>query len=127
MKTFKIILLMAVVLATTLSVSAKKKGEKTVVFNVTLHCGSCKAKVDKNIPYEKGVKKMVSDLEAQTVSITYKDDKTTEENLKKALEKLDIPVKGIKKCTDKKECTDEKDSKKKDKKKNSKKAKAEKK
>lgn len=116
MKTFKIIVLIAVVLTSALTVSAKKKGETTVVFNVTLHCGSCKAKVEKNIPYEKGVKKLVADLEAQTVTITYKDGKTTEENLKKALEKLEIPVKGIKKCAvkkdTKKDCSEKKDCKK---------------
>ena len=113
MKTFKIIVLIAVALTSALTVSAKKKESKTVVFDVTLDCGSCKAKIEKNIPYEKGVKKLAVDMEAQTVTITYKDDKTTEVNLKKAIEKLEIPVKGIEVCTAKKDgkkaCAEKKD------------------
>ena len=96
MKAIKILLLVTVVVLTNLVTFAAKKEEKTVVFNVVMHCKNCKARVDKNIPYEKGVKKLKSDLETQTVAITFREDKNTIENLRKALvEKAKVEVKGI--------------------------------
>ena len=56
MKVVRLVLIMVVVLSAAMSVNAQKKNEKTVIFNANLHCESCKAKVEKNIPYEKGVK-----------------------------------------------------------------------
>lgn len=108
MKTLRIVLMLALILTTTLAVSAQKKGEKTVVYNATLHCESCKAKVEKNLPYEKGVKDMKIDMKAQTITVTFRDDKNTTEGIQKAIEKLSIPVAGVatagaEKCT--KDCT----------------------
>lgn len=94
MKVFKMILVLAVVFTAALSVEAQKKGEKTVVFNADLHCGSCKSKVEKNIPYEKGVKDLKVDMKAKTVTITFREDKNTVEQLRKAIEKLHIEVTG---------------------------------
>lgn len=95
MKAIKMVLILAVALTTALSVNAQKKGEKTVVFNANLHCESCKAKVEKNIPFEKGVKNMKVDMKAQTITVTFREDKNTTENLKKAIEKLSVEVKGV--------------------------------
>ena len=53
MKVVRLVLIMVVVLSAAMSVNAQKKNEKTVIFNANLHCESCKAKVEKNIPYEK--------------------------------------------------------------------------
>lgn len=89
------ILVLAVVLTTALSAIAQKKGDKTVVFNAVLHCESCKAKVEKNLPYEKGVKDLKVDLKNQTITVTFKEDKNTTENLQKAIEKLNVEVKGL--------------------------------
>ncbi len=50
MKVVRLILIMIVVLSAALSVSAQKKNEKTVMFSANLHCESCKAKVEKNLP-----------------------------------------------------------------------------
>ena len=75
--------------------NAQKKNEKTVIFNANLHCESCKAKVEKNIPYEKGVKDLKVDMKTQTITVTFREDKNTTENLQKAIEKLNIEVKGI--------------------------------
>ncbi|MDR0560465.1 MAG: heavy-metal-associated domain-containing protein [Prevotellaceae bacterium] len=66
------------------------KNKKVVTFNVNMHCHACQQKVEKNIPWEKGVKDLKVDLTAKTVKITYDPKKTTEENLKKAIEKLDF-------------------------------------
>ncbi len=106
----KFVLILAVMFTTALSVNAQKKGEKTVVFNANLHCNSCKAKVEKNLPYEKGVKDLKIDMEKQTITVSFREDKNSTENLQKAIEKLGIEVKGIagksgdEACA-KKECT----------------------
>ena len=86
MKVVRLVLIMVVVLSAAM---------KTVIFNANLHCESCKAKVEKNIPYEKGVKDLKVDMKTQTITVTFREDKNTTENLQKAIEKLNIEVKGI--------------------------------
>lgn len=84
-------LLLAVGTAFALSAQDKKDDKaktETVVYDVALHCASCKAKVEKNIPYEKGVKDLVVDLPNKTVTVTFDPTKNTAEGLRKAIEKL---------------------------------------
>ena len=95
MKLMKIFLMLSVVLTLTLSAEAQKKNEKTVVFKTHLHCESCKAKVEKNLPFEKGVKDLKIDMQAKTITVTYREDKNSLENIQKALEKLDVKVEGM--------------------------------
>lgn len=74
----------------------KAKAEvKEVVFNVNLHCNSCVKKVQENISFEKGVKGLEVSLEKQTVAVKYDPAKTSVETLKKAIEKLNVPVKSV--------------------------------
>jgi copper chaperone CopZ len=65
-----------------------KKGKETVTFNISMDCHSCEKKIKDNMRFEKGVTGIKTDLNAQTVQITYKADKTNEENLSAALTKL---------------------------------------
>jgi copper chaperone CopZ len=67
---------------------AKKKKSEEVTFTVNMYCENCKTKIEKNISWEKGVKDLTIDLEKKTVEIVYDAKKTTEEKLKKAIEKL---------------------------------------
>ena len=78
MKVVRLVLIMVVVLSAAMSVNAQKKNEKTVIFNANLHCESCKV-----------------DMKTQTITVTFREDKNTTENLQKAIEKLNIEVKGI--------------------------------
>lgn len=94
MRTIRFVLMVAIMLIAAVSANAEKKGEKTVIFSANLHCKSCVAKVEKNIPFEKGVKDLKVDMETKTITITFREDKNSEENLKKAIEKLNIQVKG---------------------------------
>ncbi|WP_421919490.1 cation transporter [Marinifilum sp.] len=98
-KLFKSTLLMlSIVLVSTLSYAGNKgtKAVETVVFKVEMDCMGCAGKIEKNIPFEKGVKKLDVDFKAQKVSISYRTDKTNKENLKKAIEKLKFKVEEIK-------------------------------
>ena len=99
------IILAAVFLFTVGAVSAQdKKVEKKpnnkeaqVVFSVNMHCDGCEQKVKKNIPFEKGVKDLTTDLSKQLVTVTYLTDKTDKAKLKKAIEKLGYTCEEVKK------------------------------
>ncbi|MEN9919606.1 MAG: hypothetical protein RL662_2042 [Bacteroidota bacterium] len=91
MKT-KIFLLIAI-LFTTFNVcaqdkKAKKKNKEEVVFDVSMTCGKCKKKIEKNIAFEKGVTDLKVDLPSKTVMLEYNSSKTSVENLRKAFEEL---------------------------------------
>ncbi|WP_321282043.1 heavy metal-associated domain-containing protein [Marinifilum fragile] len=92
------LLVLSIVITSTLSYAANNIDKKveTVVFKVEMDCMGCAGKIEKNIPFEKGVKKLDVDFKAQKVTITYKADKTNKENLKKAIEKLKFKVEEIK-------------------------------
>jgi copper chaperone CopZ len=91
MKVVQIILAVMFLLGTTV-VSAQDKTknnkEEQVVFSVNMHCLDCEKRIKKNIPYEKGVKDLTTNLEKQLVTIKYQTDKTDKAKLKKAIEKL---------------------------------------
>lgn len=98
MKTIKLITLMLALLVS-LGLIAQKNNEQTkkkksekVTFIVNMHCENCKAKIEKNISWEKGVKDLSVDLKNKTVAIVYNSENTTEEKLKTAIEKLGYNV-----------------------------------
>jgi copper chaperone CopZ len=62
-----------------------KKKLETTTYSCNMHCGSCQNKIEHNISFEKGVKAVTSDLEKQTVTVTYRADKSSKEAIKKAL------------------------------------------
>lgn len=92
------LLVLSIVITSTLSYAANKSDKKveTVVFKVEMDCMGCAGKIEKSIPFEKGVKKLDIDFKAQKVTISYKADKTSKENLKKAIEKLKFKVEEVK-------------------------------
>ena len=90
MKAMRFFLILVIGLSVAVSAQAQKKGEKTVVYDATMHCESCKAKVEKNIAFEKGVKDLKVNLDAQTITVTFREDKNSAEGIKKAIEKLEI-------------------------------------
>jgi len=76
---------------------AKKKDKtETVKYWVSMSCANCQAKVEKNIPFEKGVKGLETDLTAKTVTIKYQPAKTSPEKLEKAIQKLGFKTEIIK-------------------------------
>ena len=83
-------LLILMLFITSLAFAQDKKGndKETVTFEVSMNCQSCQKRIEKNIPYEKGVTNLKVDLPNKTVSIEYKSDKTSVANLQKAIEKL---------------------------------------
>ena len=88
-----LILIAAIVTAFSTASAARTNGAKdtkglaTVVFSTNLHCENCKKKIESNIAFEKGVKDIKVDVEAKTVTVIYRPDKTNSENLQKAIAK----------------------------------------
>ncbi|MDR0303850.1 MAG: heavy-metal-associated domain-containing protein [Chitinispirillales bacterium] len=100
MKVVRSILVVVAFLFATSIVSAQDKKENAkeeqVVFFFFFHCENCENRIKKNIPFEKGVKDLTTDLSKQLVTITYKTDKTDSDKLKKSIEKLGYICKEMK-------------------------------
>ena len=73
------------------------KDLRVVIFKVEqLCCEKCEAKIKKNIPFEKGVKRLKCDIPTQTVTITYDADKTNIEKLQKGFAKFEYTAELVK-------------------------------
>lgn len=60
-----------------------------VTFKVNMHCEGCKTRIEKTIPFEKGVKDLTVNLDLKTVKVIYNPTKTNESKIKKAFEDLE--------------------------------------
>ena len=92
-----VVFLMAILpMAFMLSTSEAKPNKQKVVLYVDLHCEDCCNKILQNIPFDKdlknGVKDLVFDLEAKTVTVTYDANKTDVPALQKAFAKIGKPA-----------------------------------
>lgn len=72
------------------------KDLRKVTFKVIqMECPNCEKKVKKNISFEKGLKKLDTDLSHRTVTITYDAEKTSVEKLKDGFRKFSYEAKVI--------------------------------
>lgn len=96
MKRIIIFLLAIMPMAFCLSTAQAKPNKQTVVLYVDLHCQDCCNKILKNIPFDKelknGVKDLVFDLEAKTVTVIYDANKTDVPAIQKAFAKIGKPA-----------------------------------
>lgn len=96
MKRLIIFLVAILPMAFVLSPMEAKPNKQKVVLYVDLHCQDCCNKILKNIPFDKdlknGVKDLVFDLEAKTVSVTYDANKTDVPTIQKAFAKIGKPA-----------------------------------
>lgn len=92
MKTLKTILIaLSMVLCAGAASAAKgelKPNEAEVTFKSNFQCEACKAKIEKNIPFEKGFVDMNVSLADNTIYLKFDSRKTSVEKMKKAIEKL---------------------------------------
>lgn len=77
-------------LVTSLLIMVGGKDLRVVVFtpDPIMHCENCETKIKGNMRFEKGVVKIETDREKQTVTITYDAFKTNVENLQAAMKKI---------------------------------------
>jgi periplasmic mercuric ion binding protein len=91
-KTLAVLILIQVAFASAyqaIGQDKKVKGKtETMKCWTSMTCEKCVAKIEKNIPFEKGVTDLQVDLPTKMVTITYKPEKTSPEKLEKALKKL---------------------------------------
>lgn len=90
MRVLRIIISLVLILTTAAPIVAqdKNKGLTTVVLSSNIKCNNCKNRIEKNIPYEKGVKDLKVDVEKKTITIVFKTDKNSAQKLLEAVEKL---------------------------------------
>lgn len=60
-----------------------------------MHCASCENKIKNNMRFEKGVKKVETDLEKQHVTITYDPKKNTIAGLQAGMKKIGYETKVV--------------------------------
>lgn len=93
MKRIVLVTLLAV-LAGNLPVLAKEM--RKVTFKVQqMVCENCEKKVQKNIAFEKGLKRLETNVKKHTVTIVYDAGKTSVEKLKEGFAKFDYETKVI--------------------------------
>lgn len=112
MKRLVIFLLAIMPMAFCLSTMQAKPNKQKVVLYVDLHCQDCCDKILKNIPFDKtlknGVKDLVFDLEAKTVTVTYDANKTDVAAIQNAFAKIGKPASTQSpKCCSSQKCTTE--------------------
>lgn len=88
----KRLLIFLLALMPIVTVFAAKPDKQVVVLSCDIHCQGCCDKIMKNIAFEKGVKDIVCDLKAKTVTVTYDAAKTDIPTLLKAFEKIGKPA-----------------------------------
>lgn len=91
----KVIMTLAITL---MGVAAQAKDIKTVIFTTQpqMHCAGCEKKIKGNLRYEKGVKRIDTNVEQQKVTVKYDADKTSAEKLQKAFKKFGYEARQVK-------------------------------
>lgn len=71
---------------------------KTATFTTTpqMHCENCENKIKKGLRFERGIKRIDTSVEAQTVTIKYDADKTTPTTLVEAFKKIGYEARQLK-------------------------------
>ncbi len=88
-------LIMAAVALCACSVSAKDIQKVVLTTNPQMHCQNCEAKIKNHLKFEKGIKKIETSVENQTVTVTYDADKTSEDAIMGAFSKIKYEVKKV--------------------------------
>lgn len=91
----KLLLAMAVALISAASIYAKDIKELVVTTNPPMSCQNCENRIKGNLRFEKGVKKIETNLSDQRVTIEYDADKTNPEKIEQAFEKIGYQVKEL--------------------------------
>lgn len=91
----KKIILTAVACLFTISLYAKDIQKLVVTTNPPMSCQNCENRIKNNIRFEKGVKKIETNIPEQRVTIDYDADKTDQQNLVEAFNKIGYQVEVI--------------------------------
>lgn len=83
--------------------TAMAKDIKTAVFTTQpqMHCESCENKIKNNMRFEKGIKRIETDIPNQAVTITYDADKTNVGAIIEGFKKIDYTATVKTECAEK--------------------------
>jgi len=87
MKNLVLLCLLAVVSFLAPEALAQKAGDKTVCFTSSMDCKNCEISIFEHLRFEKGVKDLKIDHVSNTIRVVYADKRTSEDALKKSVEK----------------------------------------
>lgn len=83
------------VLIFTTTIYAKDIQELVVTTTPPMSCQNCENKIKGNLRFEKGIKKIETNIPDQKVTVEYDADKTNPEKIEKAFEKIGYRVKVV--------------------------------
>lgn len=76
--------------------SIAQSGKQEIKVKTSAQCEMCKYKIEESLAYEKGVVKSNLDLEDKVVTIVFKNNKTTADQLRKIISRLGYDADDIK-------------------------------
>lgn len=80
------ILLLILTFMTAGAVAAKKPSKNSeILIKTSAQCEMCKERIEKELSYTKGIKSAVLDLETKEVKVVYRNDKTSADDIRKAI------------------------------------------
>lgn len=89
MKNLKYVLTAAIILLVSLSgVEAFANQDTTINIKTSALCEACKKRIESNMVFEKGVKKVSLDDKTKVLAVTYDSKKNSPEKIKKAVTKI---------------------------------------
>ena len=74
---------------------AKDIQKVTVTTQPQMHCANCEKKIKNFFKFEKGIKKIDTDIPRQKVTITFDADKTSEQTIIDSFSKINYEVKKV--------------------------------
>ncbi|CAN5494288.1 hypothetical protein BH11BAC2_BH11BAC2_16900 [soil metagenome] len=78
-------ILVAMICVFLLAFSSVKAQSDTLKVHTSAECGTCKSTIEKNLNFEKGVKRATLNVDDKIVTIIYNPEKTTPAQLRKAI------------------------------------------
>jgi len=90
-KTFFLIFISFVAIASTnplMAQSSKKKKTETVKISASMHCQDCADKIESELNFEPGIKKIVADYKINTVTIEFFPKKTNPDKIVEKIKSL---------------------------------------
>ncbi len=73
-----------------------KKKIVDITFKTSITCDNCVNTIMSSLPLEKGIKDVKCNLETKEVRVSFRNDKTDKENIKRSLEKLGYVAEEVK-------------------------------
>lgn len=98
----KIVMAIASLIICAGSAIAKDIQKVTVTTEPQMHCSGCENKIKNFFKFEKGIKKIETDLKGQEVTITYDADKTSEKTIIDSFSKIKYNAKKVTPAPEKK-------------------------